>query len=426
VVGDSVYSQNNARFLFGPRAGIAWSPAGARGKTAFHAGFGIYYEQLDYMGACCDAAPIGSNNFKVTVSNATFPTLLAAGQPIPGAKVAPAGVQPNLKMPTVEQYSFRIEQGFTTNTVLSVGYVGEHGYHLLDTADVNTAFPTILANGTKFFPKGSPRRNPSLGNARYELSNAISNYNALQIDLTHRFSHNLQFRVNYTWSKSLDNHSSSFLGNSGVGGTTTLLDPDNPKLDWGRSNFDLARRLSGTFTYQLPFGRGQSFLGNAKPLANLFVGGWQLNGILSAQSGFPFTPLVGLNQSQNGDSRAPDRVSLNPNFTGPIIVGKQTEWFNPNAFLIPTAGTFGNAGRDILEGPGLLSLDASMFKTFLLTERIRLQFRSEFFNLINHSNFGLPIISTFTSSGGISPSAGLINYTATSSRQIQFGLKLNW
>jgi hypothetical protein len=258
------------------------------------------------------------------------------------------------------------------------------------------------------------------------LSNAISNYNALQIDLTHRFSHNLQFRVNYTWSKSLDNHSSSFLGNSGVGGTTTLLDPDNPKLDWGRSNFDLARRLSGTFTYQLPFGRGQSFLGNAKPLANLFVGGWQLNGILSAQSGFPFTPLVGLNQSQNGDSRAPDRVSLNPNFTGPIIVGKQTEWFNPNAFLIPTAGTFGNAGRDILEGPGLLSLDASMFKTFLLTERIRLQFRSEFFNLINHSNFGLPIISTFTSSGGISPSAGLINYTATSSRQIQFGLKLNW
>jgi hypothetical protein len=291
---------------------------------------------------------------------------------------------------------------------------------------VNTAFPTILGNGSKFFSKGSPRRNPSLGNARYELSNAISNYNALQVDLTKRFSHNLQFRANYTFSKSLDNHSSSFLANSGQGGTTTIMDPDNPKLDWGRSNFDVADRLSGTFSYQLPLGRGQSFLGRLNGFADRLVSGWQLNGILSAQSGFPFTPLVGSNQSQNGDSRAPDRVSVNPNFTGSAIIGTQTQWFNPGAFLLPAAGTFGNAGRDILEGPGLLSLDASMFKTFHLTERLNLQFRTEFFNLINHSNFGLPIISTFTSSGGVSPSAGLINYTATSSRQLQFGLKLNW
>ena len=426
VVGDSVYRTNNARFLFGPRFGVGWSPFGSKGRTAIHAGFGIYYEQLDYMGNCCDAAPLGSNNFKVTVTNSPFPTHLAAGQPIPGAKVAPAGVQPDLKMPVVQQYSFRVEQGFTDSSVLRIGYVGEHGYHLLDTVDVNTAFPTLLANGAKFFPKGSPRRNPNLGNARYELSNAISNYNALQVDLTHRFSHNLQFRANYTFSKSLDNHSSSFLANSGQGGTTTIMDPDNPKLDWGRSNFDVADRFSGTFSYQLPLGHGQSILSHLNGFADQVVSGWQLNGILSAQSGFPFTPLVGSNQSQNGDSRAPDRASVNPNFNGSPITGMQTQWFNPSAFVLPLAGTFGNAGRDILEGPGLLSLDASMFKTFRLTERLNLQFRAEFFNLINHSNFGLPIISTFTSSGGVSPSAGLINYTATSSRQLQFGLKLNW
>jgi len=90
------------------------------------------------------------------------------------------------------------------------------------------------------------------------------------------------------------------------------------------------------------------------------------------------------------------------------------------------AGFYGNTGRDILEGPGLLSVDASLFKTFHIVERVNLQFRAEFFNFINHANLGLPFVGTFTSTGGISPSAGLINYTATSSRQIQFGMKLNW
>ncbi len=331
-------------------------------------------------------------------------------------------------MPTVEQYSFRIEQAFTQNLALRVGYVGEHGYHLLSTSDMNTAFPTYVGSGntTPFYPPKSPRRNPNLGNARYELSNGISNYNALQADLTQRFSHGLQFRVNYTWAKSLDTHSSSFLANSGVGGTTTTLFPENPKFDWGRSNFDVKHKMSANFSYQLPIGRGTGHLTGVTGVGDALLSGWQLNGIISAQSGFPFTPLVGFNQTGSGDTRNPDRVSFNPAFSGPIIVGKQTEWFDPHAFLLPVAGFYGNAGRDILEGPGLLSVDASLFKTFRLVERLNLQFRAEFFNLINHPNLGLPIIGTFTSSGAISPSAGLINYTATSSRQVQFGLKLNW
>ncbi|HYL37917.1 MAG TPA: carboxypeptidase-like regulatory domain-containing protein [Bryobacteraceae bacterium] len=425
VVGDSVYSENNARFLFGPRVGVAWSPFGTARRTAIHAGFGIYYEQLDYMGNCCDASPLGTYNFKVTVQSTTFPIHLASGQPIPGARVAPAGVDPHLQMPSVQQYSFRVEQGLTANTVVRLGYVGEHGIHLLSTTDVNTAFPTLLPTGP-FYPPKSPRRNPTLGNSRYELSNGISNYNALQLDLTHRFSHGLQFRANYTFSKSLDSHSSSFLANSGIGGTTTTMYPENPKLDWGRSNFDVTHRVNGNFSYELPFGRGKALLPDVNGLANILVSGWQLNSIITAQSGFPFTPLVGFNQSGSGDTRAPDRVSLNPNFSGPIIAGKQTEWFNPHAFLLPAAGTYGNAGRDILPGPGLLSVDASMFKNFRLVERANLQFRAEFFNLINHTNFGLPLVGTFTSNGNLSPSAGLINYTSTFSRELQFGLKLNW
>ena len=425
VVGTSIYSENNAKLLFGPRVGMAWSPFGGS-KTAIHAGFGVYYQQLDYVGTCCDASPLGTYNFKVTVAPATFPLLLAPGEPIPGAKVAPAGMQPDAKMPTVEQYSLRIDQSLSANTVLNIGYVGEHGYHLLNTVDVNAAIPTILPNGVKYFPPKSPFANPVLGSARYTLTNANSNYNALQVDLIHRFSHNLQFRVNYTFAKSLDMHSSSALSNEGVGGTTTIMDPQNPRADWGRSNFDIADRISGTFSYQVPVGRGKTFFSDAHGLADALVGGWQVNTIVTAQTGYPFTPLVGFNQSGNGDSRPADRVSLNPNFSGPIILGKPGQWFNPAAFLLPPAGFYGNAGRDILEGPGLVQVDASVFKSFRLREAMSLQFRTEAFNLFNHANFGLPLINTFVTSGAYSPTVGLINYTSTSSRQIQLGLKLIW
>lgn len=424
VVGKSVYSENNAKYLFGPRVGVAWAPFSGS-KTAIHAGFGIYYQQLDYMGNCCDAAPIGSLNYKVTVSPTTFPIHLAAGEPIPGAKVAPAGVQPDLKMPTVQQYSLKIEQSLSPNTVLSVGYVGEHGYHLLSTSDVNAAIPRILPDGSKFFPPRSPRGNPNLGNARYESSNGNSNYNALQVDVTRRFSYGLQFRGNYTFSKSLDTHSSSFLANSGVGGTTTLLDPQDPRRDWGLSNFDVKHRFTANFSYQLPVGRGKGYWGNVTGVPDRLISGWQVNGIVTVQGGFPFTPLVGFNQSGNGDSRAPDRVSVNPNFSGARTLGKPGRWYDPNAFVLPPPGTYGNAGRDILFGPGEAEFDASVFKNFRITEKAAVQFRGEIFNLFNRPNFGLPIITTFTSTG-VSPSAGLITYTATTSRQIQFGLKLNW
>jgi hypothetical protein len=424
VVGSSVYSTNNAKFLIGPRAGIAWSPF-RKQRTAIHAGYGLYYEQLDYMGACCDSIPNGAFNNRVTVTPATFPIFFAPGKSLPGSKIGPTGVQPDLKMPAVFQYSLRVDQALAANTLFSVGYVGEHGYHLLATTDANTAYPTIL-NGQPYFAPKSPRMNPNLSNARYEVSSGKSNYNALQTDVTQRFSHGLQFRLNYTYSKSLDNHSSSFLANEGVGGTTTFLDPFDAHRDWGRSNFNITHRVSGNLGYLLPVGKDKALLGGAPRAANAILGGWQVNAIISTQTGFPFTPLVGFNQSADGDTRNPDRVSLNPNFSGPIIEGTPSQWFNPAAFLLPAAGTFGNAGRDILTAPGLLSVDGSMFKTFHFRERATLQFRAEFFNALNHTNFGWPVITTFTSSGAVSSSAGVITSTLTTSRQLQFALKFGW
>jgi len=148
-----------------------------------------------------------------------------------------------------------------------------------------------------------------------------------------------------------------------------------------------------------------------------------VNSIVTLLSGFPFTPVIGTSRSGDGDTRNPDRPSLNPNFTGPVILGLQTEWFNPNAFALPTPGTYGNLGRGVYSGPGLAEIDLSFFKTTALSERAKLEFRAEFFNLMNRTNLGTPT-STVFSSGAISPSAGLITMLATQPRQVQLGLKL--
>jgi len=148
-----------------------------------------------------------------------------------------------------------------------------------------------------------------------------------------------------------------------------------------------------------------------------------VNAIATLLSGFPLTPQIGSNRSGDGDTRNPDRPSLNPSFSGPLIVGSPNQWFNPNAFVLPAVGTYGNLGRETLTGPGLADLDMSLFKAFPVSEKARVQFRAEFFNVLNRSNFGTPNATVF-SNGVTSGSAGLITSTATTSRQIQFGLKL--
>jgi len=161
------------------------------------------------------------------------------------------------------------------------------------------------------------------------------------------------------------------------------------------------------------------------------VSGWSVAGILTAQSGFPFTPQLSYNPSNNGDTRNPVRPFVNPNFTGPVILCNPNQWFNPKAFLAPPAnsGFYGNLGRDTFIGPGLATWDFSAIKDTSLHERLNLQFLAEIFNLLNRANFNTPNLIAFTSSASgtkVSGTAGAITSTATTSRQIQFGLKLIW
>jgi hypothetical protein len=201
--------------------------------------------------------------------------------------------------------------------------------------------------------------------------------------------------------------------------------PLDTRLDWGRATTDVRNLASINGSYDLPFGKGKAFLNSLSGWGEKLAGGWTLSGIGTFQSGFPFTPQLGFNPSNNGDSRNPVRPSWNPAFSGPVILGGPNEYFNPNAFIVPAAGTYGTVGRDTLTGPGLAELDVSVMKNTAISERVRLQFRAEFFNVLNHANFGTPNTVVFSSASTTPAStAGVITSTASTSRQIQFGLKL--
>jgi hypothetical protein len=187
-----------------------------------------------------------------------------------------------------------------------------------------------------------------------------------------------------------------------------ILDRNDLRRDWGPAALNITSQSSISATYELPLGRGRRWMSCTAGLGEKLIGGWQVNGIATLLTGFPFTPLIGANRSGDGNTRNPDRPSLNPSFTGPVVLGTQAQWFDPHAFLLPTAGTFGNLGRGVYTGPGLADVDLSVFKNTALAERVNLQFRSEFFNLLNRTNLGTPN-ATVLSGASINPSAGLIS-----------------
>ena len=445
VAGDA-FTVNNAAFLPDPRIGVAWSPFTE--KTVVRAGFGIYNELQDALGYRMDQnAPFNTTYSIASLPVSSLPINPQAAPPA-AALIVPGGVQPNLKMPTLISYSLRIEQELTPNTSVTVGYVGSHGYHEVVGIDANEPVPTIcpaspcpatypstfpagLANtpvpaGSYYIPTGRARANPALANTWTWFSLGDSSYNSLEANLDHRFSRDLSGRVAYTWSKALDDGDS--LNSTTAGNAPGLVsNPYDIGADWGPATYDVRNVGVGAVIYALPFGRGKSFAGGLGRLGNGVVSGWSVNSLVTLQGGFPLTPQLSYNPSNNGDTRNPVRPFVNPNFHGPVILGKVAQWFNPNAFLAPptNSGFYGNLGRDTLPGPGLATWDFSAVKDTAIHERLSLQFRAELFNLLNRANFNSPNLIVFTPSG-LSGTAGAINSTSTPSRQVQFALKLLW
>jgi hypothetical protein len=447
TVGNSVFTVNNAKFLPQPRVGLAWSPFHNSSKTVIRAGFGMYNDLQDALGYRTDQnAPFNPTWSDPNVPVSQLP--LSPSAPLPAAAhLVPGGVQPDLQTPTLISWSLRVQQQLSANTALTVGYVGSHGYHEIIGIDSNEPFPVICpaapcpANYPATFPAGlagtpvpagtyyepsATKPNANIANTWTYFSQGTSTYNGLQVDLNRRFSNGFAVRGVYTWSKTLDDGDSLNATTSG-GEPALVSNPFDLRADKGLANFDVRNVAAINATYALPFGHGQRFAGSASGFGNALISGWTANSIVTLQGGFPFTPQLSYNPSNTGDTRNPVRPYVNPAFTGPVILGNPNQWFNPNAFLAPpnASGFFGNLGRDTLAGPGLATWDFSLLKETAIRERTRLQFRAEFFNILNHANFNTPNAVVFTPTG-VSPTAGIITSTSTTSRQIQFGLKLLW
>ena len=433
TTGSAALTTNRARFLPEPRVGLSYDPFASgkhAGRTVVRASVGLHHALLDTLDYRLDqSAPF----------NTIYTTSGTVANPTSGASsVSPSTVQPDIFTPSVISWTLRVEQQVAPNTSLTIGYVGSHGYHQILSEDLNEPASIVEPNGTIYYPT-TTKPNPALANTTSWVSQGSSSYNALEVDLRRSLSNGLSFRANYTYARNLDDGSA---WNTSVSANTPAFVsyPNHPGLDWGPAATDLRHLAAINASYDLPFGRIHFLRSGDSPLVNRVISGWTLSAIATLESGFPFSPQLGYNPTGSGDSRNPVRPNVNPAFTGSLYTHGTTaqrvaQYFNPAAFSAPAYGTVGNAGRDSLTGPAYNDVDLSLAKTTKLTEQARVQFRAEFFNVLNHTNLGTPSETVFSSGPtqgtaanqaaavALSPAAGVVTSAATT-RQIQLGLKL--
>jgi Carboxypeptidase regulatory-like domain len=453
----SCLTENHAKLLLQPRVGIAWDPTGT-GSWAVRAGFGIHNDLQDNLANRTYGNPPFNAREQIVGSTLSLipfrksdPLPITCG--LPGALpqptcglYSPAGVDPVLFTPTSQQWSLTIERGIARDLMLSVGYVGSESYHTPLSFNANAQQPIVCQNsqgcisggtGTngnpvpvtsqRLVPQGTiyhpPAYRPNLnvGSGTQWFDQGTSSYHGMDVSLTKR-GRRFTYKANYTWSKIMDMNS-AILAPSAGNEPSNLYSPYYRRLNRGVGSYSLAHQASGYTSYQLPFGNGQRFGSGATGVVDKLIGGWQWNAGVRLAGGFPFTPLTGSNTSGTGDASNSDVPNWNPNFKGPVILGTPDRFFDPRAFVLPTQGTFGNVARGALRGPGLFNVDTSFLKKIRVSESMNVQFRAEFFNVLNHPNFAFPNEVIFSGSE-YSSSGGTINSTATPSRQIQFALKL--
>ncbi len=402
-----------------PRFGFAYDVF-ADHKTSVRGGFGITHSPIfpgNYNSSYTGAPPW--NSFQQ--NSPTYPVPFSTLTPSLPTE-SPGWNWYNDRTPYLIQYNLNVQREISEGTVLSVGYVGSHGVDLLTEQEQNPVIPTIDSNGVYHFGSlvngkvvGNPRQDPNLSVFPEAVPGTTSRYNSLQTSLNRRFTRNVQAQLAYTYSKCIDDGGSPVGSLNGGNSPASYENPYVRAIDRGLCNFNTTHALRVNGLVALPFH------------GNRLVEGWQLSGIVTANTGLPFTVSTGFDQVGYAGSGTP-RPNLNPGFSPNPAVGNVNEWFNPAAFSLQPVGTLGNLGRDTVIGPGIVDADLALLKNTKVRESVNIQFRWEVFNIFNHPNFGLPGANMFTAGtnggGNPNPTAGQITTTVTSSRQMQFGLKL--
>ncbi len=389
----------SAKRDFGPRLGIAWRPGNSE-KTVIRTGYGIFYNYVPYNTKQTQAFNAPWIDRQTVTNTVPTPTFDLSNSFIPSSLASAfSGFSNDLNFydGMVQQWNFDIQHEVVKSVVLEASYAGSLAVHLDNNAGLNAANP-----GPGPLPPRRPFPNERVVVAANNGSTAT--YHAFTGKAKKEFTKGLTFITHYTRSKAIDNSSSQL---------SDFQDANNIRSNKALSGFHVANRFVGSAVYELPFGKGRPFLCQMHPVVDAAFGGWMLTGIFSAQSGFFFSPTVPNTIGIESGSVRPDRLR---NGNLPSSERDRLRWFDVSAFVPPTGFRYGNAGRNILEGPGLKNFDLGVLKDFHITERQKLQFRAEFFNAFNFVNFGLPAGNIAAATAGTIGSAG-------ASREIQFALK---
>ena len=442
TVGDP-YFINPSLKNFAPRFGFAYDVTGD-GRTAIRGGFGIFYDQLLqlYWRDSINRTLPWTRSFVVTPRDVPggipFPDGInlfdLGGEPLSDPNMFSELMPHRPHQPYTMQYNLSVQRQLFPDLSLMIAYMGSQSRNNSRNVNWNTALPTAIIDGQKWFAPGSKRRNPNFAIVFQREFDATANYNSLQVVLKKRFGNGFDVNTVYQWSHTMDSMS-GIAGSTDFANITSFsMDPEDRKRDYGRAAFDIRHYLTLHGTYEIPSGALEG-------VARQVLGGWKLSSIFNYSSGEPFTAANRFDRSgaevriygfQERPNLAPG-ASNNPvegvsagckgfNTAGKKL-GTPNLWFDPCALELQPAGFFGNLGRNTLQGPDLMTIDLAVVKDFSMGEAKRLEFRWEMFNIFNRANFSQPDFGVFRSARTANRTAGHITSTRTTSREIQFGLK---
>jgi len=422
------YFENPSLKNFSPRLGFAWDPTGS-GKFSVRGGFGLFYEQIlqwAYTSAAQRMAPFNIRaQMEESQDEIIFNTALRDLTEDSRAVESPsATILTDPQQPYLMQWNLTLQRQITPSIAATATYAGSRGVHLTRPADVNRP-PSTLIDGRYFYDQGGDRANSAFTSITDRRWDGMSYYNALKLGLKKRFTSGFQYQLSYQWQKMMDEGSN--VGSSPRSfGTSSWLAENwlDHKIDRGLSAYHTAHVFSSNWVVDLPFGPGRRYGGGLTGLAAKLVEGWQINGIVQLATGSP------VNIEGNAVLTCAVCTLLRPNLvpgkSNNPRTGDPNRWFDRDSFEDQDAGTFGTLGRNTGEGPGLATLDLSILKNFSVGETANVQFRAEFFNILNRTNFQGPLrtrVITNTRGQPIS-NFGQILETVSTSRQIQFALKI--